>query len=573
MPCSGWTEKKKKDKQTEKYKMKFGKIILFTLCIFLLISSASAQWTYISGYWVQNVGTTTMVMVNTSGSVTFTMPTGLISNTISNIVLVGNGGQGGNGGNGAPGGGGSGGQAGGNGAVTTQASYTATGGAQYTLTVGSPTSAFGLSASAGSTGSNGVPAGSGGSAGGNGVSATSGYLSGYTPIPSSSSGGPGTGSYAGGTQQYAGGPGGSGASGYGAGSGGGGGGGGGQTGSGNTYNGGGASGGTPAPGYIAFNYTNVGISSIPAPVAQFLISSTGGTAPVIVQFTDKTTNSSGWSWSYTSYINGVYSNGPTIFNVSQNPSQSFGTSGINTEYYISESTSNVTTGLYNTSFQNCWINTSALSASFSTNETNPNLINGSLSVLFTDNTSGDSAVNWNYGDNGLNSGNYYNKSLILSILGNITPFSDISSYSNSVSTNGNSTIGPGPGGMGSNGAAMYFDGIFGDNVSVPSTNLNFGASPYTFYAMVNPLSQYGVIVNSTGFLLTLQNDVPTLTTSNATASTTISGGYTPQNQWSSIEVMKNNQYIYLSVNGNIVNQIPLTSAYTISISGNMRFGQ
>ena len=337
-------------------------------------------WVATSGFWTSISGSTTSIMCNTSGTVTFTMPSSLISNTISTIVLVGPGGNGGSGNSGAPGPdglGGNGGGAGGAGTVTTQATYTATGGTQYTLTVGSTgssTTAFGYTASSGSNGATG-----GGNAGsypngGSGANGVAGY-SGYTPLPSTGSGAAGSPSYGG----SSGGSSGSVATGFGAGGPGAGGGAGGYGGGGPGA--GGSPGGVGAPGYITFNYQNPGTSTIPTPVTQFLLNATGGTAPVSVSFTDKTVNATGWSYSYTAYVNGVYSSGPAVFASTQNPTYTFGTAGVNTEYQIMETAENVSSGKFNTSVQHTWVNTTALNAAFGTNETNPNLIGGVLPML------------------------------------------------------------------------------------------------------------------------------------------------------------------------------------------------
>ena len=530
-------------------------------------------WVATSGFWTSISGTTTSIMCNTSGTVTFTMPSSLISNTISTIVLVGPGGNGGSGTAGATGPagngglGGNGGGSGGAGTVTTQATYTATGGTQYTLTVGSTgssTTAFGYTASSGSNG--GTGGGNAGSIpnGGSGANGVAGY-SGYTPLPltgSGAAGSRGTGAIAG-----SGGSSGSVATGFGAGGPGAGGGGGGYDGG--AGGAGGSPGGAGAPGYITFTYQNAGTSTIPTPIAQFLLSATGGTAPASVTFADKTANASGWAWSYTAYVNGVYSSGPTVFASTQNPTQSFGTAGVNTEYQIMLTAENVTSGKFNTSVQNTWINTTSLNAAFGTNETNPNLVNGVLPVQLSD-TSGASQNMWNFGDS---NPNYYNPSLVLDLTGNLTPFADSSQYSTTVTQNGNVSLTAGPGGMGSNGGAMYFDGISGDYISIPSTNMNFSSSSYTVSTNIYTSSQNGTIIDNPGFLLTIQNAALNLTTSNTTASTSVQGGYIAANVWTPIIVTKNNTYITEVINGSVVNQTAISSAYTVVVTGNVRVGQ
>ncbi len=333
-------------------------------------------WVATGGYWTWVDGTTTHIMCNATGSVTFVMPSGLIDNTISNIVLVGKGGNGGVGatsireGYFCSGNGGNGGNAG---TVNAVGSYAATGGTPYTLTLGSPASAFGYTAAAGSDGSDG----SGDCGNPNGGSGANGYTNGASPYQNASSGSNGGSTVVDGIY-YSGGAGGIGGIGWGAGGGGGG--------------GGAYSGGTPGgygageAGLITFTYQNPTTSSIPTPHAQFILNQTGGTAPVTVQFTDKTANATGWSWSYNSYVNGVPSASGTVFSSSQNPVYTFGTAGVNTEYYIYMTALNASSGKFNTTVQNCWINTSALVPSFTTNETNPNLIDGKLTILFTDTT-------------------------------------------------------------------------------------------------------------------------------------------------------------------------------------------
>ena len=386
-------------------------------------------WVATSGFWTSISGTTTSIMCNTSGTVTFTMPSSLISNTISTIVLVGPGGNGGSGTAGATGPagngglGGNGGGSGGAGTVTTQATYTATGGTQYTLTVGSTgssTTAFGYTASSGSNGGTGGGNAGGIPNGGSGANGVAGY-SGYTPLPSTGSGAAG------------------------------------ELGSRDTPRigcnpvvvlppdlaqavralvaaAGAMMAGSAAPGVrrvvpvlpgILLSHTRTPAHQPSQPLLRnSVLSATGGTAPASVTFADKTANASGWAWSYTAYVNGVYSSGPTVFASTQNPTQSFGTAGVNTEYQIMLTAENVTSGKFNTSVQNTWINTTSLNAAFGTNETNPNLVNGVLPVQLSD-TSGASQNMWNFGDS---NPNYYNPSLVLDLTGNLTPFADSSQY-------------------------------------------------------------------------------------------------------------------------------------------------
>ena len=124
--------------------------------------------------------------------------------------------------------------------------------------------------------------------------------------------------------------------------------------------------------------------------AAFSSTPTQGTAPLSVSFADLSSgNPSTWVWNYTPYINGVQQTSTqTTFATTQNPSYTFGTAGVNTEYYI-----NLT--VTGPQIANGWVNTTAIVPSFINNETNPNLIGGVLAILFTD-TSAPTPVGWSW---------------------------------------------------------------------------------------------------------------------------------------------------------------------------------
>ena len=233
-----------------------------------------------------------------------------------------------------------------------------------------------------------------------------------------------------------------------------------------------------------------------------------------------------------------------------------------------ETAENVSSGKFNTSVQNTWVNTTALNAAFGTNETNPNLIGGVLPVQFTD-TSGASQNMWNFGDQNPN----YLANLSLNILGNLTPFTDSSQYGTTVTQNGNVSLTAGPGGMGSNGGAMAFDGIGGDYISAPTTNTNFGSGCSTISVMINPSSSSETIINDSGVIsLGMSGGALVYSTTNTSATTVVSGGSVPLNQWSHVSATKNSTYITEEVNGTVVNQTAISAAYTAPITGTMNIG-
>jgi hypothetical protein len=166
-----------------------------------------------------------------------------------------------------------------------------------------------------------------------------------------------------------------------------------------------------------------------------------------------------------------------------------------------------------------------------------------------------------------------NFALVLSLSGNLTPFADGSQHATAATRNGNVTIGPGPGGMGSNGNAIYFDGINGDYISIPSTNINFSSNSYTISAIVNPQSLFTNIIDANGFNFGIKNNILTLTTTNASATTMVNGGNIPEGSWSYVAAIKNSTYITLVSNGTVLVQTSISSAYTAPVSGNVEVGQ
>ena len=102
--------------------------------------------------------------------------------------------------------------------------------------------------------------------------------------------------------------------------------------------------------------------------------------------------------------------------------------------------------------------------------------------------------------------------------------------------------------------------------------MNFGSSSYTVSTNIYTSSQNGTIIDNPGFLLTIQNAALNLTTSNTTASTSVQGGYIAANVWTPIIVTKNNTYITEVINGSVVNQTAISSAYTVVVTGNVQVG-
>ena len=298
------------DAKKEAYNMNHRTAIPVLIILLLaLIGVASADWVYnANGYYTYVIDTQTFVMRNTTGTGTFTMPSGLVDNTIYNIVIVGTGGTGGIGATTGPigGAGGLGGFGGGAGTVTTQSTYAATGGTSYTLSIpaSSSATAFGYSAQNGTPGLAGSGY-TGNNNGGNGQSPGSSGYSGYSPLPIASTGS------AGASYGYTGGSPSAGGTGFGAG--------GGAGGGGSSGSAPGGAGGAGASGYITFYYTNT-IGT--APTASFTETPGSGPAPLFVQFNDTSTGvAPPTSWLWNSYFQ---NNGTLLWSSTlQNPSYTY----------------------------------------------------------------------------------------------------------------------------------------------------------------------------------------------------------------------------------------------------------
>lgn len=124
---------------------------------------------------------------------------------------------------------------------------------------------------------------------------------------------------------------------------------------------------------------------------------TSGQSPLTVQFTDSSvgTGTLNYNWSATNSSSLAGGNGtPIYFSTLASPSVTLGVGN----WSVNETVSNT----FGASLKLTWVNVSIPKtnyASFITNETNPNLINGTLPIQFTDKSSNSPTLwNWTFGD-------------------------------------------------------------------------------------------------------------------------------------------------------------------------------
>ncbi len=429
------------------------KIIILLALAILLVAPASA-WTYSNGCWTQSVGSDTVVMFNATGNFSYSIPTG-VSSIWYTVV-----GGGGSGGVYAGGGGGAG--------AVKNGTLSVTGGTTYSGSVGagaigvsttgngnkgSSSSFSSISAEGGGYGGGGNTGGNGGSGGGGAAESSAPYtgLAGGSATDGGKNGGSGiTGATAGG------GGGGQDHDGYGANTGvggdggnatainitgtntffgaGGGGAGSGTGGLGGSFNvgghgsnnaGSGVTNGTPGTGsgggglYAATGgiYSGAGGSgvviirySVITPVADFTITNTTGTEPLLTHFTDTSTGSP-TSWNYTAYVLG--NSTEIILGSTQNLDYTFSQGNFSPMLNVTNAVGYNKTALYSK-----WVNVSALPMipDFVANVTSG--YSGTC-IAFTDLTTGSpSGWNWSFGDGNLSTSQ--NPEHCYSVVGNFS---------------------------------------------------------------------------------------------------------------------------------------------------------